>query len=214
MVNVAFNAAIGTKFLLEVENVEKRFYSIFVGYAKDDFVLVTTPLTDNLFSMRPALFMNYRITVRYIADGKAVGFQTKLIKSSEEPARLLFLSYPEKIEDYELRTEKRAPCTLPAEVKIQEVVYNALIVDINQTGLRLHIRDSAEFSSHLTANTLGQECGLRFFLPGDGSVPKEVSGEIRNYQHNNGHIAVGIKFTNISEQDKQNIVEFESKLFV
>lgn len=173
MVNAILNAAIGAKGLLEVENIEKRFCSFLVGYAKNDFVLVTTPSADNLFSVRPALFLDCKITVRYIVDGKAVAFQAQLMKSTKEPARLLLLSYPTEIADYELRADKRAPCTLPAEVKIQDLVCNALIVDISQIGLRFHIKDSEDPSAKLISSSLGRECTLRFFLPG---------GKIRNYE--------------------------------
>jgi hypothetical protein len=74
--------------------------------------------------------------------------------------------------------------------------------------------DSEEVSLYVIEGPLGQECALLFLLPGDGLVPKEVLGEIRNYEHHNGHIAIGVKFVNISDQDKQNIMEFESKLLI
>lgn len=208
-----FNAAVGTKLLLEVEGNDKRFNSFLVGHSKNNFILVTTPSTENLFSVRPALFTDRKINVRYIEDGRAIGFQSRLIKSAEDPARLLFLSYPSKIEDHELRTGKRAPCSLPAEFNIQGLVCNSVIVDINQNGLRFHIKNTKEVSLFLETNPVGQECTLRFLLPG-GLAPQEVSGEIRNYEHNDHHSSLGIKFTKISDEDKQNIVEYESKLII
>jgi hypothetical protein len=207
------NASIGTRLLLEVEGNVKRFSCLLVGYSKDNFVLVTTPSTENLFSVRPALFMDYKINVRYIEDGRAVGFQSRLIKATEDPARLLFLSYPAKIEDHELRTVKRAPCALPAELNMQGLVCNSVIVDINQIGLRFYIKDTAEVSSRLQSSPVGQECALRFFLPGE-SVPQEVSGEIRNYERTDQRSALGVKYTKISDEDRQKIVEFESKLII
>jgi hypothetical protein len=209
----SFNAAIGTKLLLEVEGDVKRFSTSLVGYSKDKFILVTTPSADSIFSVRPALFIDHKIIVRYIEDGRANGFQSRLMKAAEDPARLLFLSYPSEIEDLELRRDKRAPCALPAELNIQSLICNSVIVDINKNGLRFHIKDTKEISSLLETNPVGRECTLRFLLPGI-SVPQEVSGEIRNCQHNDGRSSLGIKFTKISDEDKQKIVEYESKLII
>jgi len=205
-----FNTAIGTKLLIQVEGNGTRFISFLVGYSKNNFILITTPLTDSLFSVRPTLFIDYKINVRYIEDGRAVGFQAKLLKTVEDPARLLFLSYPAQIEDHELRAEKRASCTLPAEARISGLACSAVIVDINQNGLRFHVRES-DLNMDFDSSPVGQECTLRFFLPG-ALAEKEVSGEIRNYEHNARIIAFGIKFTQISDEDKQNIIDFESKL--
>jgi hypothetical protein len=206
------NTAIGTKLLIEVESDGTRFISFLVGYSKDKFILITTPSSDNLFSARPTLFADYKINVRYIEDGRAFGFQAKLLKTIEEPTRLMFLSYPTHIEDRELRAGKRATCALPAESSMMGLVCKAVIVDINQLGLRFHVKE-ADFTLSLDPSSVGQECTLRFFLPGE-SDQKEILGEIRNYEHNNQHLAFGIKFTKISDSDKQKIIEFESKVFL
>lgn len=207
----SFNASIGTKVLLEVEGNPKRFGCILVGYSKDKFILVTTPVSENLFSARPALFADYRIKVRYIDNGRAIGFQSRLIKTTDDPARLLFLAYPDNIEDHELRTVKRAPCALPAEVKIDEMTCGSLIVDINEIGLRIQIKNSEECSAFLDPTPVGMACALQFFLPGIAQ-PLSVSGEIRNYERRDQCRALGIKFTDIADEDKRNIIEFESKL--
>lgn len=207
----SFCASIGTKILLEVEGNLKRFICILVGYSKDRFILVTTPSSEHLFSARPALFADCRVNVRYIEDGRAIGFQSRLMKSTEEPARLLFLSYPEKIEDHELRANKRAACSLPAELSIEGEACSALIIDINKDGLRLHVKGNEKFSGFLEPTPVGKECILRFFLPGV-SAPIDVVGEVRNHEHRETCSAVGIKYIKISDEDRQSIFEFELKL--
>lgn len=208
-----FNPAIGTRVLLEVEGSAKRFSCILVGYSKDKFILVTTPSAEHLFSVRPVLFMDSNINVRYIEDGRAIGFHSRLMKYTDDPARLLFLSYPAKIEDHELRLSKRAPCSLPAELNVQGLVCNSLIVDINERGLRFQIKGTEKVSSYFESNPIGKECTLRFFLPGR-SVQQEISGEIRNYEHSDQCNALGVKYIKITNEDKQKIMEFESKLII
>lgn len=207
-----FNAAVGTKLLLEIEGNGKRFISFLVGYLKDNFILITTPSSEHLVSARPALYSNCKINVRYIVDGRAVGFQSRIIKTTEDPAKLLFLSYPKTVEDHELRKDKRSSCALPAELTINGAVCGAVIVDINQNGLRFNIKEFDEVSLNLGENPIGQECALHFFLPG-GSVLQEVSGEIRNYERKAQLSAIGIQYVKISNETQQNIMEFESKLF-
>ena len=205
-----FNTTIGTKLLIQVEGNGTRLWSFLVGYARDQFVLVTTPASDNLFSVRPSLFLDYRINVRYIEDGRAVGFQAKLLKATEEPARLLFLSYPERIEDQELRAQKRASCALPAEMSMPGLTCDAVIVDINQAGLRFYVKEEEGIQA-LEPNPVGQECTVRFLLPGD-TTHKEVTGEIRNCERKARVVAFGIKFTGISDAVRENIIAFESRL--
>ncbi|MBN1545634.1 MAG: flagellar brake protein [Syntrophaceae bacterium] len=207
-----FDTTIGTKLMIQVESDGTRFISFLVGYLKEDCILVTTPSSNNTFSLRPMLFVGCKINVRYIQDGRVVGFQTRLLRAIEEPLRLLFLSYPKQIEDRELRAEKRVACTLPAEVSILNLDCNAIIVDINQIGLRILIKES-EFTSQLDSSIEGQECTLRFFLPGN-STQLEVSGNIRNYEQNNQRMAFGIKITDISDAGRQSIIDFESKINV
>ena len=208
-----FNAAVGTKLLLEIEGNEKRFISFLVGYLKDKFILIMTPSSEHPISARPALYSNCKVNVRYIEDGRAVGFQSRIIKTTEDPTKLIFLSYPKIIEDHELRKVKRASCSLPAELSINGLFCNSVIVDINQNGLRFNIKYCDEVKLNLGSNPIGQECMLHFFLPG-GSVPQEITGEIRNYERKDTLSALGIKYTIISEEDKHKILEFESKLII
>jgi hypothetical protein len=208
---MCFNVAIGTKLIIQLESDGIRFTSILVGYFKEDCILITTPSSNNLFSARPTLFIGCKINVRYLQEGSAVGFQATLLRSVEEPVRLLFLSFPKYIEDRELRVEKRWFCMLPTEIQTVGLVSNGVITDITQHGLRFQVRDT-QFTAHNGSSFIGEECNLRFFLPGD-VTQIAVLGEIRNYEHNNNHhLTVGVKFTNIADEDRQRITDFESKL--
>jgi hypothetical protein len=208
-----FNASIGTKLVLELEGIEQRFGSFLVGYSVDKFFLITTPSSEHIFSVRPVLFIGRTINVRYLEEGKVIGFQSRLMKSIEEPEKLLFLSYPKVIEDHELRKDKRLPCALPAELTTQGLVCHSVVVDINHTGLRFQLKNTEETSLWYKTNHVGQECTLSFSLPGD-SVPQEISGEIRNYMHSDRYSILGVKYTKISAGDEQKIIEYESKLLI
>ena len=58
------------------------------------------------------------MTVRYLWSGSVWGFQASVLNTTQNPAPLIFLSYPGSIERYDLREEERIDCLIPTKAEI------------------------------------------------------------------------------------------------
>ena len=130
-------------------------------------------------------------------EAPSLGGIVSVASESHEPAELLFVSYPDLVEDGEQRKEARINCEIPATASIDEALLNGLITDINQQGCR--------FIVNLPGNI--QPCQVKVLTDvnlsialGDEAPPQELSGRVRNTNIDRFRIALGIEFERLSDR--------------
>jgi hypothetical protein len=88
--------------------------STLIGMELGKFPIVNTPLAD----IGSKFFMKNHDIVRYLSAGKVCAFCCTLLTRIKAPFQLSILSYPESLENMNLRKHERMSCVLDATVSL------------------------------------------------------------------------------------------------
>ena len=203
---------LGSEVQIQIEGVAFRFKSTLVGMESDECLIIKTPMVPSnapFTSIQHKLFPGIQIVARYLYKGTVFGFQSKLIKAITSPLRLLFVEYPKIIENYDLRSEERTDCFLPAIIEIWNKKEHGAIVDISERGCRCLIK--ALEGKILPYIQIDERITLRCQFPGieDDQV---VSGNVKNFSRDKQEMIIGIEFHEIATGLKTIIDQYVSNI--
>lgn len=195
----------GATVQLEIDGVEMRLQSQFVGMLPGKFVVVSVPSVSALGGVTVKLFCGNRVVVRYVHHGVVYGFETTIMEAISSPVRLLFLVYPRVINERSVRASQRVTTKLPAKLGLGDDAAPGTITDISARGCQFEIA-----SDSLPADFKGEtdtETHLRLQLP--GVVEEyEVSGQLKNVEKVGRLTRLGIAFAELDEQVQTSIEEY------
>ena len=203
---------LGSQIQIQIEGVAFRFKSTLVGMESDECLIIKTPMVPSnapFTSIQHKLFPGIQIVARYLYKGTVFGFQSKLIKAITSPLRLLFVEYPKIIENYDLRSEERTDCFLPAKIEIWNQKEHGAILDISERGCRCLIK--ALEGKILPYIQIDERITLRCQFPGieDDQV---VSGNVKNFSRDKEEMILGIEFHEIATGLKTIIDQYVSNI--
>jgi c-di-GMP-binding flagellar brake protein YcgR len=211
--NKPFFFSTGIPLHVEISGVPFRMKSISVGCVPDTCLVMRYPAAP--MSIARMLFKGNKIIVRYIDGGNAVGFESELMGVADEPVKILYISYPMRIEGKNLRSSRRVECYLPAHVfrrdSGQETpLGEGIIVDISRTGCAFAMA-SEPCDEALTSVRIGDTVVLGCQLPG---TEKNIvlDGEVRRIQRDAERTITGIQFHEMEENLKGKIMDYISAL--
>jgi c-di-GMP-binding flagellar brake protein YcgR len=99
--------------LLAVETLKSKWTTTIVGSRQGRYLILEVPRVNSL----PVLFEdNSPWSVNFIRQGRIYNFVSRVLSTIARPVPLVFLSYPDKVEVANLRTEKRYPVNIPFTV--------------------------------------------------------------------------------------------------
>ena len=186
----------GTALQLEVDGVDTRVASQFVGMEADRFLIVRTPTMSQFGGISIKLYTGNRVVVRYVFDGSVYGFETTIMDSISSPVRLLFLAYPKVINERNIRSNRRVHTTLPATVELGDQSAEGTITDISLKGCQLAIRSDRLPES--AAAKVGDAIALTLQLPGVAGE-LNLSGTIKNTGSEGKAAQFGVEFGELDE---------------
>ena len=193
----------GEELKIEVPHIQKPLESRMVGMFEDQFLIATTPSSFSL--MEKMISSEHRIIVKYIQEGKIWMFKSRLLKTIDSPAGLLFLEYPEVIHYHELRKNKRTaifvPCTFHQLAKPE--LYGALI-DLSTSGGLCRIKNRP--NTNLPNIDINSRIQLRCLLPGTKEEQK-IDATVRNLKKDSSTTRIGVEFENL----QPHLIEIISK---
>ncbi len=149
--------------------------------------------------------MGTMVKVRYIHSGQAIGFENRILASISTPDRMLFLSYPQDAEKFDLRKTKRFPLLLPAIIIKNQLETNGIIKDFSRDGIqfiskKLSHSSETSFEKGDEITILSQFIGL--------SGKQTFKGIIKSLSIDYNSIRVGIQFKDIQDDMKEKIDQF------
>jgi len=203
---------LGSQLQIEIEGVAFRFKSVLVGMESDEYLIIKTPMVPSdapFSSIKQKLFQGTQIIVRYIYKGTVFGFQSKLIESISTPVRLLFVEYPKIVENYDLRSQERTDCFLPAKIKIMDKEEHGAILDISEKGCRCLIK--ALKDEKLPSAQIDEQVTLTCQFPGIGGE-QVVLGNVKNISRDKQEMILGIAFHEIAARVKDIIDRYLSNI--
>lgn len=182
-----------------------------IGLDHGRYLLVKFPSKLNPADYKDVLLQGNGVIVRYIVEaehGECVAFSTTIQNILTVPERLIFLNYPSKIENRQLRNHQREKTHLPAQIS-QKMMNNKLtgtciggyIVDISARG--------CQFSFKQEGGPNGvKKCPIHIAITLMGyDEPLLVAAHVKNHRIENGQILVGIMFDDSSLQKIDALLE-------
>lgn len=165
-----------------------------VGMESGKFLILQAPALKQIENLVPE---GSRIIARYILSGTVYGFKSTVLGHTLHPLRLLFLSYPESIEDKNLRKSPRIECFLPVEARLADQTYLGVLTDLSLGGCKLVMKKANNAS--LPDSPINEKILIQTQLLGENKV-ETFQGSIRSASLEEGKVVLGIQFKNLSDE--------------
>ncbi len=198
-----YEIELGTPLQVQLEKMPDRFKSVLVGIDPGQYMIIRQPIADDA----KAIFVPGKaVVIRFLHHGSVYGFQTEIISVVKVPAALLFIKYPAKIEDHNLRNYKRIDCYLPSHLQVGKMTFNSRIIDLSKGGCQVAIEIS-EMEGISNPMDVDQQLNLSFSLPGlAGEI--NLEGVVKKILNDKNQIRIGMKFNEIDAKYKAKLYEF------
>lgn len=147
------------------------------------------------------------VVMRYLFNGTVYGFRATILNMVQAPARLIFVSYPERLEEYKVRHSPRYDCILPASATLGGGTATVVITDISAEGCRLVMKAPCE----AVCNAVNMNGAIEVSVSVPGSETACVlKGSIRNYGKEDDRITAGVMFEEPGEDVRRRLEDFFS----
>lgn len=198
---------VGTELLVEFQNFTLKTKSELVGMKRGQYLIIG--MLHDMVGIRTDEIKESPLIIRYLYRGSVYGFMTRTLNIVNSPDRLIFLSYPEKIEEFRVRSSHRFECILPAATSLDGSEAETVIVDISNDGCRCIIQSSGvkDPDNFYKALDINRVAVLKVQFPGT-SDSYELSGTIRNISKDADRIAFGVQFGPIRKETKSKFEDF------
>ncbi|NRA21799.1 MAG: flagellar brake protein [Oceanospirillaceae bacterium] len=169
-----------------------------IGIDAGRYILVKFPNNLIYGDYQDVIIPGGGVIVRYILEGlngECIAFSTTIQHVLTFPDKLIFLNYPKRIENRQLRTQQREKTHLPALISQSQTantnVDNAIggyIVDISAHGCQFSFRPGAGKGGI-------KKCPIQIAITIVGKdEPCIINAHVKNNRRDNGHMLVGIMF--------------------
>ena len=192
--------------------VPLRLKLALVGYELGKYILLKYPRVTNTSEYKDVLVEGNIIIVRYLMEGnkgECFAFRSAIKYISTYPEKILFLEYPNKIENRQLRTQQRTSIHIPAVIMIEEDENNkemkisGTICDISLKGCGFLFRSKS-------SSTNVNKRRVYVCLQSPAGVDMKLSAHVCNSRNEKGVVSVGIQFL---EADRR-LPELLEQLFI
>ncbi|WP_233081073.1 flagellar brake domain-containing protein [Rheinheimera soli] len=176
-----------------------RIRTSLVGYEKNRYLVLKLPQQVIDGGYKDVFVEGNMTVVRCLLEGdlgECIAFRAMIKTISHHPVHLLFLEYPQQIENRSLRAKQRIRAFIPAYVNPVEQgalpetfsLYNGFVIDISPCGCRFSMKVHAEASQINKVQIL-----MELLVPGE-EERIQIPGEIMNCHLELQELSLGIKF--------------------
>ena len=118
--------------LLQIQFEGSRsLQSRLIGLDYGNFIIIQTP---PLAGIGSKLYEKNHGIIRYLFSGHVYAFRCTLLSLINRPYLLSIFSYPEAVENMNLRTHERIPCIIAANVNLKGKMSEGVVSDISMGG--------------------------------------------------------------------------------
>lgn len=185
---------LGAELLLEIIDLKLRIKSLLVGMEHEQYLVIKIYPNDLIGTFRSEAVKESPIIIRYFYKGAVYGFRATILNIVSAPAKLFFVTYPEKFEEIKALDTARFECILPASTMLGNEIVDMTVVDISKEGCLCMIKMSPEKNDKLYGLLrINQKIDLMVQFP--GMVGKsDLIGLVRNMSKGTERIMLGIIF--------------------
>lgn len=194
--------AAGIEVQIEFAGIEDRYKSRVVGFESGRFLILKTPAGLSGADERGFLAAGAELVARYLLGGTVWGFRTRILRQVNDDLGLLFVEYPEQMENYDLRHAKRVETRIPCKLRQGETEVDGLVLDLSETGARVVCRLPQELRWDP-----GSEIELEFpTLVSNG--PTVLTSLVRSVREMGGRCTLGLQFQDSDKKWRAQIEEY------
>jgi len=181
---------------------ERKLSCQLVGWQEGQFLLLTQPQEGTAAAQ---LASGEKVVLRYVLGGEVFGLRTQVIRLQYQPVPLLFVTFPNEIENVPLRAATRVSVRLPTVVSWlpsdlpPSGVDVGVLRDVTPDGALLHV-------TLAEAKALkGRSLHVTFALAMDEEI--RVNAQVHNHVRSgeNHKLGIGFNWSNPEDQEKLRI---------
>ncbi len=195
---------VGTKLEIQFKGGGTQLTSELTGVEDDKYLMIKWPTVDPKVDASNLIHKGNTVFVKYLHEGVEFSFQSHILEVISNPAKLIFIKYPENTEVNVLREHRRVDCYLPASVRIADNIIKGAITNISKIGV-LFVAEIPADDNRINQLETGNEIGLTFQLPGVQSE-LTMTAKLRNITKDKDKVRIGIVYGKMD-------VEIQTKLF-
>jgi c-di-GMP-binding flagellar brake protein YcgR len=148
-----------------------NYKTSYVGFIGQEAVILQLPMNPGINQL---LADSYAIVIRFVHEGLAYGFETKVLAVSRKPVPLLFLNFPVSVHQVKLRECERLSILEKAVLTVDGEPLEGIMTDISCGGCKIKLpRTNAS-----AALSQGAEALVEFGLSMDERVALALKGTI------------------------------------
>jgi len=195
---------VGTKLEIQFKGGGTQLTSELTGVEDDKYLMIKWPTVDPKVDASNLIRKGNTVFVKYLHEGVGFSFQSHILEVISNPAKLIFIKYPENTEVNVLREHRRIDCYLPASVRIADNKIKGAITNISRIGV-LFVAEIPADDNTINQLETSNEIGLTFQLPG---MQRELTMtvKLRNITKGKDKVLMGIEYGKMD-------VEIQTKLF-
>jgi hypothetical protein len=182
-----------------------------IGYELGKYLILKYPASFSTQEYADVLQEGNTVVVRYILEGEkgeCVAFSTTIRAITTIHEKLIFLNYPKKVENRQLRSAQRQQSHIPAKIEMTaddgKVIGGSVagvIKDISDKGCQFSFKSAGANKQARKANVL-----LSIFY-GTNAEAVQVKAIVRNSRNEHGVIYVGIQFEEQRNKALEELLE-------
>ncbi len=197
--------AVGLKLAMQVPGIDIKLMSSLIGFLKNRYVIIQLPGAQEVSreTVYQNLYQDNAATVRYLHLGKVMGFSSKIIKYQTSPFPLLFLTYPDRIETYNLRKHERISCLFPVEAIANQTRYPGMITDLSAEGCGALLQLGKKDCPFRIDDLVELDCSM--FSTGEQETLPSV---VKRLSTNEGRVELGLKFRDLHPASRQKVISY------
>ncbi len=195
---------LGTRLILQLRQLSDRIPSKLVGLEHGKYLILSIP-TLSPSDLSAYFKQGKSMVIRYVHEGAALGFESYVMGIIIQPVRLVFISYPDTVQDMNLRKHKRGDCYLPAEILFEDKPVHGFILDISRGGCGFTAKIKKDFNTDALA--VGSSIFLKFPIPGvEGKL--SIGCVIRNARTDHNGLFLGLQFWEFISDQKEKLFTY------
>lgn len=195
---------VGIKLEIQFKGGGTQLTSELTGVEDDKYLMIKWPTVDPKVDASNLIRKGNTVFVKYLHEGVEFSFQSHILEVISNPAKLIFIKYPENTEVNVLREHRRIDCYLPASVRIADNKIKGAITNISKIGV-LFVAEIPADDNTINQLETCNEIGLTFQLPGVQSE-LTITVKLRNITKDKDKVRMGIEYGKMD-------VEIQTKLF-
>jgi len=182
---------------LQINNpISLRLKLPLIGYELGKYIILKYPRGASNSEYNDVLVEGNVLIIRYLMEGikgECFAFRSSIKSVSQYPEKLLFIEYPKKIENRQLRMQQRTSIHLPAVIMLEgsddtkTTHLNGIIGDISAKGCGFTFKTKSA-----NAKVNKRDIFVCLQSPTDGEV--QIPARVCNSRNENGIVSVGIQF--------------------